>query len=63
MSVSTTADEALDKADENIREAISCLNKIVVERCWGHDEYREEYAQAIHESLIDLIKVAVRLNR
>lgn len=39
----TEADEHRDAALEHIDSALQHLNKIVVERCWGYDEYKIEY--------------------
>jgi hypothetical protein len=63
MGVRTEADEQLDKADENIKAAIERLSKIVVDKCWGYDEYNKTYQHTIQESLRSLLEVRENLNR
>ncbi len=61
MSVQTTADEHRDAARENVRDAIRNLSQIVVEQCWGHDEYRAGYRTALSESFQELIAIQEKL--
>lgn len=61
MSVRTTSDEHLDSARGHIHEAIRDLSQIVVERCWGHDEYNAETQRNIRETLVELISLRVQL--
>ena len=61
MSVRTTADEQLDLAKEDIQTALAHLSQIIVDRCWGWDEFTKEYREAIAQSLTDLIAIRDRL--
>ncbi len=61
MSVQTTADDCRDKAREGVLDAIRGLSQIVVERCWGYDEYTEEYRYELSEVLQGLIVIRERL--
>lgn len=63
MGVTTTADKALDAADEHLREAIRELSKLIVDRCWGHDEFGESYKQHIQEAFVSLLGIRANLNR
>lgn len=63
MGVRTTADEKLDSASDHIKDAIRDLSAIVIEECWGHDEYSEEYKDTIHEVLQELLALKKKMNR
>ncbi len=63
MGVRTAADERLDSAHQHIKEAIRDLSSIVIEECWGHDEFREDYTETIHEVMQELISLKKKLNR
>ena len=41
IGVNTTADMALEQVRENVKEALRGLSNILIEECWGHDEYRD----------------------
>lgn len=53
----TEADSKLRVARENVRSALLALNAIVVEQCWGHDEFSAERIKAIKEAHLDLIRI------
>lgn len=57
----TTADEKLHSAKEHIKDAIKCLSEIVVDECYGHDEYDESWKREFYDSLKDLISIKKRL--
>ena len=61
MGVITTADEKLESAKEHINAAIEDLSEIVVNRCWGHDEYVEEAKDAQKKVFADLLSMRTRL--
>lgn len=63
MSVRTTADDRLDKASDCMGDAIKALGDIVIEKCWGHDEYRQEYEDTIRSVYIQLVELRAKLNR
>lgn len=57
MSVQTEADDRLDDARRQVKSAVSNLSKIVVDECWGSDEYTKEFKARINDSFHTLIKV------
>ena len=61
MGVQTKADENLDKAREAVDIAILALSDIVVNECWGHDEFSEEFQENIEDSFSQLRAVKSRL--
>lgn len=63
MGLRTTADEKLDEAREATDQALKALNEIVVNECWGHDEYKKEFTQQIHEAHFMLIQIRTKLSR
>jgi len=63
MGVTTTADEQLDEAVKSINIAIKHLSSIVIDECWGYDDWNEEYTKKIHKSFKRLIKIRKELNR
>lgn len=63
MSVRTTADERLDQADQNMKEAVKALSDIIVGECWGHDQFRADYTDTIHEVFNGLVKLRKKLDR
>lgn len=63
MGVTTTADKALDDADEHLREAIRELSRLVVDRCDGHDDYSKEYQVDIQEAFVSLLGIRAKLDR
>lgn len=54
MSVYTTADAHRDRVRQQISEAIKDLTAILIDECWGHDEYSEEYLQVLEQAFTDL---------
>lgn len=60
--MTTTADEHLEKAREDVQSAISNLSKIVVEQCSGHDEYRSGFRLKLQNQLSSLLLVREDLN-
>ena len=61
MGVITTADENLEKARENIRLAIQYLSSVLVEECWGHDEYSDEFLETLEGSFDQLRRIRKKL--
>ena len=57
MSTTTTADEKLQNAKEEINSAIKNLSEIVINQVWGYDEYREEYFDKMQSALTELLKI------
>jgi hypothetical protein len=63
MSVTTTADEKVDDALGHARAAATCLAAILVDECWGYDEYNAQFMTRLQESMTMLIKVKNKLSR
>jgi len=63
MSVYTEADVSLDLADERIQKAIEALGEIVVNKCWGADDFNEQYKDDIVEAFNLLLQARKKLNR
>jgi len=61
MSASTTADECIAWAKDDIDSAIRRLSEVVIEKCWGHDEVIETYSETLQEVMFDLIRLRKRL--
>lgn len=61
MSVKTTADEKLDAAKWNIRDAYQSLAEIVVQKIWGYDEFGSEYKDKIQEAMNTLLNLEKEL--
>ena len=57
MSVRTTADERRDEVIEHLRRAIETLSEIVIDQCWGWDQFNDEYQQKLQRSLNALLKI------
>jgi hypothetical protein len=55
MSVVTTADEKVSEAKESVRTAIQSLSAILIEDCWGHDGFNDDYREKLSESF-DLLR-------
>lgn len=60
MSVKTTADESIDSAKESIRKAIKNISNLVVDACWGYEEYDLDELGRI---LIMLFEISRELER
>ena len=57
MGVRTEADVHLDTAKDNINKAVTALAEIVVNGCWGSDEYSPEYCNEIEDIFNTLLKI------
>ena len=62
MSVTTTADEQLENAKENIQSAIKNLSEIVVDQCWGADEYKREFRDKLRKTHFELLELRDRIS-
>lgn len=62
MSVITEADRKLTEARQAIRVALKAINEIVVEECWGHDQWNEEFTSKVQEAHSILIKLRRKLS-
>jgi hypothetical protein len=54
MKIKTEADEHLDKARENIQEAITELSAILMDQCDGWDQYAEPFRYVMFNTLNQL---------
>lgn len=63
MGVRTTADEKLDRASEYIKAAATDLSALVIDECWGCDDYKPDYEATIREALNTLIELKGKLDR
>ncbi len=63
MSVKTAAQENVDSTIKNVNDAISDLNKIVVEQCWGTDEFKDTFRNDLKQSFHELIEIRDRLQK
>ena len=54
MEIKTEADEHLDKARENIQEAITELSAILMDQCDGWDQYAEPFRYIMFNALNQL---------
>jgi hypothetical protein len=61
MSVNTAADDKRDEAREHVSSAVQLLSEIVVEKCWGYDDFTTEYQKTLRKSLNNLIEVREEL--
>lgn len=57
MSVRTEADEKLDETRDHLNHAIESLSEIVVDRCWGWDQFNDEYQEKLQQTLNALLKI------
>lgn len=62
MSVRTTADERLDEAKKRIDEAYDALHDIVVEKCSGHDDFRDDFKRTLKEVFVSLQQIKFSLD-
>lgn len=60
MSVTTTADEAVDRAREHIEKAREEIGRVMVERrtMWGADEFKPGFIRNLFERLDALSRAA-----
>jgi len=57
MGVRTTADEKIDETRIHIQEAIECLSEVVIAKCYGASEYRQEYLNKLRVLLVKLLEI------
>jgi len=59
----TEADEKLDSAAEHLKAAYKDISEVVVDKCWGTDEYTSEYLETTEEVMITLLSLQRKLGR
>lgn len=57
MSIRTEADRHLELAKENINFAIKELSEILINECWGYDQWNNEYTEKINNTFDQLRKI------
>lgn len=62
MSVRTTADEHLDTAKDNLKDAIENLSKTLSKDTWGSDDFSAIALRKFNKALHDLREVDIALN-
>jgi len=55
MMTTTTADEERDAALDDIDSATKHLSLIIIDRCWGYEEFAEEYLAKLRELYVGLV--------
>lgn len=61
MSVNTTADYNLESTKDHIKNAIRTLGAIVVDECYGHKDFKQDYEEVLQQSYFNLIKIQKQL--
>jgi hypothetical protein len=61
MGVTTTADERLESAQDHLRAAGIDLAAIVIDECWGYDDYSPDYKIAIRQALNTIMELKGKL--
>jgi hypothetical protein len=61
MGVTTTADERLESAKDHLRAAGIDLAAIVIDECWGYDDYSPDYKIAIRQALNTVMELKGKL--
>ena len=59
----TTADERLNSASEHLKAAGMDLAAVVIDECWGYDDYGLDYQIAIRQALNAVIELRGKLHR
>lgn len=57
MRERTTADENLDDARTAVNKAIQALAEIIIDECWGHDNYNSEFRTEIDLAFDELRRI------
>lgn len=57
VSVQTTADEELENTRESVRSAIKSLSRILVDECWGHEEFNPEFTFKLKAAFTQLMEI------
>ncbi len=61
MSVTTTADEAIREAKENLSGAYKSLVCFLDEDTWGHSDYDNDFIDKVSEIALELLKLKRKL--
>ncbi len=61
MSVTTTADEKLREARENLEVAYKNILSVLNPDTWGNSEYSSEYLEKLHNIASELFKIKKEL--
>lgn len=58
----TTADMHLENARDKVKEAVRDLSQILIEECYGHDDYAESFNLKLESAFTKLRVVDKLLN-
>ena len=61
MSVTSEADECMDRGLNYIEQAINEISKVITDDAWGYDDYNNTYKERIRNSFMELVKIRDRL--
>ena len=62
MGVITEADRQLETVKKSVENAIAALSKVVVEQCWGWDEYCKEARDTQAQIFYELLDIRNRMS-
>lgn len=57
MSVRTAADEKREEAHAHVDQAVKALAAILVDRCWGYDEWTPAFQRCLAEAFTKLMEI------
>lgn len=58
----TTADERVNEAKEAINVAAKAISEVIIEDCYGSDEYTEDFKRTLRECMNNLLSLKMMLN-
>ena len=61
MGVTTRADEQIDEVRGLVRQAISLLGDVVIDECWGWENFSKEFQSGLSDALSDLMSARSKL--
>lgn len=63
MSVKSAAQENVESAVRDINSAITNLAKVVVDQCWGTDDFKDIFKADLKQSFHELIEIRDRIQK
>lgn len=57
----TEAEKSIQDAKDYIQKTITALSNVVINECYGTDEYERGYRIGLHQALNELIEARARL--
>jgi hypothetical protein len=61
MGVVTAADRYLEETRDHVNNAIKTLSSILVDECWGHDDFNAETSKDMRDALYSLMEIRDKL--